>query len=94
MASGIQLYFADGSTAECDVLVGADGVNSIVRPQMFSGESPGNESQYAKPKFAGTVAYRGLIESEKLRQAWGNTEHRTLASPMMVCAFPRSILSD
>lgn len=30
-SSGVQLYFADGSTAEADLLVGADGINSIVR---------------------------------------------------------------
>lgn len=32
---GITLYFEDGTTAECDVLVGADGIQSRVRQQYL-----------------------------------------------------------
>ena len=30
---GVTIHFADGSTAECDVLIAADGANSVVRKQ-------------------------------------------------------------
>jgi salicylate hydroxylase len=45
-------HFADGSSARCAVLVGADGTRSTVRRQLFDD---------APPQFAGQVAYRCLI---------------------------------
>src|SRR5213079_2565578 len=47
--SGVRLSFANGETAEADALIGADGVNSIVRKSLF-GDS--------EPRFAGRIAYR------------------------------------
>lgn len=32
---GVRAYFSDGSTDDCDLLVGADGPNSIVRKQLI-----------------------------------------------------------
>ena len=37
--SGVRLHFADGSVHEADVVVGADGINSLVRRTLW-GESP------------------------------------------------------
>ena len=42
--AGVRLGFANGHTAEADVLIGADGVNSVVRASLFataSRASPG-----------------------------------------------------
>jgi 2-polyprenyl-6-methoxyphenol hydroxylase-like FAD-dependent oxidoreductase len=47
-----RVHFADGSSATADVVVGADGVHSVVRPAV-AGERP--------PVFSGTVGYRGLV---------------------------------
>lgn len=38
---------------------------------------------YIKPIWTGTIAYRGLVEVEKLRRI-GGENHRAIKDPMMV----------
>jgi salicylate hydroxylase len=47
------LTFGNGETAEADLVVGADGIKSVVREQLFSGQVP---------IFAGEHAYRAVID--------------------------------
>jgi salicylate hydroxylase len=55
--SGAELHFADGASAAADVVVGADGVHSVIRPHVV-GEVRG--------RYSGTVGYRGLVAVEKM----------------------------
>ncbi|KAJ3823321.1 hypothetical protein F5880DRAFT_1612993 [Lentinula raphanica] len=68
--STITLHFADNTTAETDVLVGADGVYSATRQTMFHGlaKETGDDdyTRYARARFSGTLAYRGPVPSDKL----------------------------
>jgi salicylate hydroxylase len=50
--SSATLGFADGATATADVVIGADGIHSVM--QGFVGAP-------AEPVFSGVVAYRGLV---------------------------------
>jgi 2-polyprenyl-6-methoxyphenol hydroxylase-like FAD-dependent oxidoreductase len=52
----VLLRFADGTTVEGDLLIGADGLHSTVRTQMLGGEPPRN---------SGLVAYRGVVDLEE-----------------------------
>jgi salicylate hydroxylase len=54
----VEARFENGATAEADVLVGADGIHSLVREQLFGP---------AAPHFTGCVAWRGLVPAERLR---------------------------
>jgi salicylate hydroxylase len=49
--------FGNGARAEVDVLVGADGIRSVVRQALFGPE---------RPRFTGCVAYRGLVPAGRL----------------------------
>jgi salicylate hydroxylase len=56
-AGSVTITFADGSTATGDVLIGADGIHSTVRGQMFGKELP---------RYTGNVAWRGLVPADRV----------------------------
>jgi salicylate hydroxylase len=53
----VEAWFANGRRIAADVLVGADGIHSTVRAALLGVEAP---------RFAGCVAYRGLVRSERI----------------------------
>ena len=55
--SGVQVRFANGATADGDLLVGADGIKSAIRAQIV-GETPAT--------YTGYVAWRLLVPRSKL----------------------------
>ena len=73
----VTLTFVDGTTAVCDLLVGCDGIRSVVRSKLFS-----TTSTPVDPVWSGTVAYRSLIPQEVLKKI--NPEHPSLTKGMMV----------
>jgi salicylate hydroxylase len=56
-ADGVVLHFADGGSAHGDILIGADGLKSVVRAQMF-GDAPAS--------YTGDVAWRVVVPAERL----------------------------
>ena len=78
----MHLTFADGTAAECDVLVGCDGIKSAVRACMLPKMGL---KDLDSPRWGGTVAYRALIPVERLLDSRDGTTHRTVSTPMMYC---------
>lgn len=83
-----ELLFADGSVATCDIIIGCDGIKSVVRKQMLEDyvrEGGGNPCllDHIEPVWSGSIAYRGLIPVGQMVREDG-VEHRTIQSPMMV----------
>ena len=53
----VRITLVDGTTLTGDVLVGADGIHSTVRAQLFGRE---------QPRYTGNVAWRGLVPAEQV----------------------------
>ena len=79
-ADRARVTFANGATAEADVVVGADGIHSELRPHVFPPSTP---------VFHGTISYRGLIARERLPdwpmdrwQMWAGPSKHFLVFPV------------
>ena len=75
-----RVKFANGATAEADLVIAADGIHSELRPYVFPP---------SKPVFHGTVAYRGLVSREHLPdwpmdrwQMWAGPSRHFLVFPV------------
>jgi salicylate hydroxylase len=59
---GVRLSFANGGVAVADVVIGADGIRSVVQHEI---------GLQSRPTSEGIMAYRGLIPAERLAWAKG-----------------------
>jgi 6-hydroxynicotinate 3-monooxygenase len=72
--SGVKLTFANGSTAEANIVIGADGVNSKVREVLLGAD---------RPRFSGHIAHRAIYPAHLLNglpirpcsKWWGPDKH-------------------
>jgi salicylate hydroxylase len=56
-ANGVAVTVGDGRSFAGDALIGADGIHSTVRGQLFGAEYP---------RYTGNVAWRGLVPAERV----------------------------
>lgn len=70
--NGVTAVFADSSRARGELLVGADGIRSTVRGILIPG---------AQPRYAGYVAWRGLVHE----QSFSPAVHRELFERYTFC---------
>lgn len=61
---GVTAHFANGQQVRGDVLIGADGLHSVVRAQLF-GDEP--------PLYAGYAAWRAIVKMTHPRMVVGET---------------------
>ena len=73
-SSSVRLTFANGSVAEADIVIGADGVNSKVREMLLGPD---------RPRFSGHIAHRAIYPAALLKglpirpcsKWWGPSKH-------------------
>ncbi|KAJ6468998.1 salicylate hydroxylase [Mycena vitilis] len=98
----IELTFADGTTATCDILIGADGIKSVVRGDMYAvaadkAEKAGRTEEAEKlrgkitPRFSGVEVFRNVISADKLRSFAPN--HHAFDAPTQFLGKERHIMS-
>ncbi|MCP9990414.1 FAD-dependent monooxygenase [Streptomyces albogriseolus] len=68
---GAVLTFANGTTAEADLVVGADGIKSVVRHQLFSQQPPVFSGEHAYRTVISTDAAQGMVVDDNLRMYIG-----------------------
>ncbi|WP_328563168.1 FAD-dependent oxidoreductase [Streptomyces coelicoflavus] len=68
---GAVLTFANGTTAEADLVVGADGIKSVVRHQLFSQKPPVFSGEHAYRTVISTDAAQGMVVDDNLRMYIG-----------------------
>lgn len=89
----VHLNFQDDTTAACDLLIGADGIKSVVRAGMLRGMADQAKSEgrmqeaksiekCSKATWSGVSMYRTTFPSEALNQKLPG--HRVLHDPMIV----------
>ncbi|KAF7793834.1 hypothetical protein EIP86_004955 [Pleurotus ostreatoroseus] len=95
-SGAVELDFADGTSATCDVLLGCDGIRSAARRQMFETEATLRNDpellQYIEPVWSGYIAYRTLVPAELLTSEDGG-KHSSLLSPMLYVGRGKRIIT-
>ncbi len=59
-AGQARVRFTDGTEHRCDLLIAADGIKSSIRDHVLNGLG----QPLVAPRFSGTCAYRGMIDSQ------------------------------
>jgi 2-polyprenyl-6-methoxyphenol hydroxylase-like FAD-dependent oxidoreductase len=72
---GVTLHFADGTRAEADAVIGADGVHSLVRELVVGPDAPIHKGRIAYRAVYPSTLLRGLDLGPSRTKWWGIDRH-------------------
>ena len=81
----VVLRFKDGTSATTDAVIGADGIHSNIRLWLLGELHPA-----AKPVFAGSVGYRGLVDMDKAVEKVGS---ELSSNSILLCGPGAAVMS-
>jgi len=74
-ASGVTLAFADGSSAQADAVIGADGVHSVVRDIIIGPDAPLHKGRIAYRAVFSATLLKGTDIGRSRTKWWGRDRH-------------------
>ncbi|KAJ3536095.1 hypothetical protein NM688_g6883 [Phlebia brevispora] len=95
-SGAVELQFSDGTAATCDVLLGCDGIRSVVRKRMFEEEAARQGRpellKHVEPSFTGATIYRTLVPREELSINEGEI-HPASSIPLLYCGKSKHLVA-
>jgi len=84
------LEFTNGVTASCDLLIGADGINSVVRGVLLAEGKDWTEEEItlrSRPIWNGVHAHRCLVDADAVRRESPDNRALKRITLVRVCLF-------
>lgn len=73
----VELRFANGARFTADLVIGADGIHSVIRQGLVADQ----------PRFSGQAVYRGLVPAERLPDVASDPRVRIWLGPGRHCVY-------
>ncbi|XP_006457113.1 hypothetical protein AGABI2DRAFT_212377 [Agaricus bisporus var. bisporus H97] len=86
----VNIKFEDGTTANFDLVIGADGLKSVVRRDLLTAKFP-DEADRIRPIWSGSVVYRFLVPIQTLSEKAPN--HPAISNATMYCGKNKHIVT-